>query len=60
MTPQPGQVYGLDLFDGFTIDVRVLETRAVFGRTDVKVTPVAGTGDRWVQADKLMAKKGGK
>lgn len=35
--------------DELTVTCHVLETRQVFGRTDLRVTPVAGSGEKWVQ-----------
>lgn len=34
--------------DGLRFKVMVLEHRRSFGRIDVRVTPVAGSGDRWM------------
>jgi hypothetical protein len=31
-----------------TVDVEILDSRQVFGRTDVLIRPVAGTGTTWV------------
>ena len=39
---------------GLTIPVRVTDVRIAFGRVDVLVTPIGGSGERWVNADKLI------
>jgi hypothetical protein len=31
-----------------TLEVEILEARELFGRLDVRVRPVAGTGEAWV------------
>lgn len=36
------------------IQVRVLDCRAVFGRVDVLVSPIAGTGEQWVNLNSLV------
>lgn len=35
--------------DGLRVAVRILDRRYVFGRWDVLVEPVAGSGQKWVQ-----------
>jgi hypothetical protein len=37
----------------FLVLVKVLELRKKFGRTDVKITPVAGSGEAYVSANSL-------
>lgn len=41
--------------DGNTLEipVKVLEEREVFGRYEVQVTPVSGSGQAWVSADRV-------
>lgn len=39
------------------IDVRVINTRVSYGRTDLLVEPVAGKGRVWVSKGKVKAKK---
>ena len=36
-----------------TIPVSIIDARICYGRTDCKVTPVGGTGERWVTAEKI-------
>lgn len=39
--------------EGMRFRVRTLDARKVFGREDLKVTPLDGTGEVWVQADRV-------
>lgn len=41
-----------------SIAVRILRPRWLFGRIDVLVTPVAGTGNWWVDLDSLRGGEG--
>lgn len=41
-----------------TIKVRIVDGRTAYGRQDVLVTPVDGSGEAWVSADRV--KIGGK
>lgn len=43
---------GLHL-DSLTIRVRILDVRTRFGISDVLVTPESGSGQKWVQLDRL-------
>lgn len=36
-------------FNGLTIRVRILEARLRYGHIDVRLTPEAGEGERWVE-----------
>ena len=40
---------------GQTINVRVRieDSREVWGRTDYRITPIAGTGRQWVSAERV-------
>ena len=38
---------------GFQFPVRIVDTRQIYGRDEVKITPVNGTGSRWVNINKL-------
>jgi hypothetical protein len=40
--------------DGLRITVRTLDARVRFGSLDVLVTPVAGSGEIWVTANRLI------
>ena len=40
-------------YNGLTFRVRILETRRIYGRDEVKITPVAGSGEKWVRAEKI-------
>lgn len=35
-------------YDELTVEVEVLGTRVMFGRTDYQIRPVRGSGTRWV------------
>ena len=39
--------------EGFKIEVEVLEERVVYGRTEKKITPVKGEGEKWVGIRKI-------
>ncbi len=39
--------------DGFQIEVTVENVKAHFGRVDVEVTPVHGSGTKWISNSKL-------
>lgn len=45
--------------DGLQVLVRVLDARTVWGRVQYLVTPVAGSGQRWVDAARVMAEGDG-
>jgi hypothetical protein len=47
-----GKVGHLD-FDGLTVQVKVTDARVRFGHVDLLLTPTAGTGTRWIQADRV-------
>jgi hypothetical protein len=55
---QDNNLYDL-LLDGLTVTVRLLDEKHVFGRVDVLVTPLSGSGEKWTRQDKLMEKEGG-
>ncbi len=38
---------------GLVFRVRILDVHAAYGRTDVKVTPIGGSGEAWVTKEKL-------
>jgi hypothetical protein len=64
MTKGVGQNYigqtGLlqDVLPGLDVAVRILDMRTAFGRIDVKVTPVSGSGDTWVNINRVQLTKG--
>lgn len=33
--------------EGFKVKIRVVDARAIFGRTELRVTPIAGSGETW-------------
>lgn len=37
-----------------TVHVTIIDTRVSFGRTDALVTPVSGSGQWWIDADRLQ------
>lgn len=41
--------------EGLTVFVHVLDVKTAFGRVDVLVQPVAGSGEKWVSSDKVTA-----
>ncbi len=44
--------------DGMDIAVRIVDAREAYGRLDVRVTPVAGSGEVWVNADRVTINGG--
>lgn len=40
-------------FGAMQIQVEVLDVREVFGRTDLQVRPIAGTGTGWISLDSI-------
>jgi hypothetical protein len=35
-------------FEGLLVEVRVLNARSMFGRKEYLITPVAGSGEKWI------------
>lgn len=48
-----------DVLPGLDVLVRITDVRSAFGRIDVRVTPVAGHGDTWVSATRVILKAEG-
>lgn len=42
---------------GLTIPIRTLDARKAYGRVEVKVTPVGGSGQKWVDVNNLKLEK---
>lgn len=40
--------------DGLIFNVKVLDLRQVWNRLDVKITPMSGTGEAWIEARRLI------
>jgi hypothetical protein len=40
--------------DGLNVSVRIINTKQAFGRLDVLIEPVRGSGQKWVQCDRLQ------
>ena len=40
----------------FLVEVKILERRANFNRTDVLITPMKGEGQKWIYEGKLKVK----
>lgn len=40
--------------EDLTIDVRIMDVRESFGRTDYKIAPINGQGEQWVSADRVQ------
>ena len=38
-------------------EVKILDARDAYGRTDLLVEPVSGTGTAWVSADRVKVRK---
>lgn len=41
------------VIDGLSVQVKILDTKQAFGRLDVLIAPVSGSGQKWVQCDRL-------
>ncbi len=39
--------------EGFQVPVKILDARENYGRIDCLVTPVGGTGEAWVSAERV-------
>lgn len=37
------------------VEVSMIDTKRVFGRTDALITPVSGSGEMWVSVDSLVS-----
>ncbi len=46
---------GLLSVSGLQVLVNVLDARTVFGRIDLQVTPVNGTGSTWVESSRVTS-----
>lgn len=46
------------LVEGVEVDVNILNARSAYGRTDLKIGPVAGRASRWVSADRIIFEEG--
>ncbi|MEK9208370.1 MAG: hypothetical protein AAB922_07830 [Patescibacteria group bacterium] len=40
--------------EGLKVEVKVLGERSVYGRDEVEVSPVAGSGAKWVTKEKIL------
>ena len=40
--------------DEFKIKVKIVDARIIFGRTESLVVPIEGSGEKWVQTDRLL------
>lgn len=43
-------------FRKFLVEVTVKDARQMYGRTDLLITPVSGSGEQWVSAESCKAK----
>lgn len=44
---------GLYNMNGMLFPVRVLDARKVWGRVDILISPLGGSGETWVEASKV-------
>ena len=51
-----GQRARLCVETSLTVVVQIRDARTVYGRTDYLVTPVEGSGEQWVSADRVTVK----
>ena len=52
-TDSNGNREGFVHFNKLKVKVRVIDFRKAFGRDDVLITPVAGSGEQWVDITSL-------
>lgn len=45
-----------NVLPGLDVAVRITDVRSAFGRIDVRVTPIAGHGDTWVNVNRVVLK----
>ena len=45
--------HGLYSINGLLFPVRVLDARKVWGRVDVLISPLGGSGETWVESSKV-------
>lgn len=43
--------------DGLEVDVKIIDARMSFGRTDVLVVPESGAGQKWIEAGRVKEVK---
>jgi hypothetical protein len=43
--------------DGFIVNITIKDARSNYGRTEVLVSPLAGSGERWVYLAKITLDK---
>ncbi len=41
-------------FEKVRVDVRITNARSAYGRHDVEVTPIAGSGSMWVEVSRVL------
>jgi hypothetical protein len=41
------------VMDGLMVSVTILDTKSVYGRLDVLIAPVSGSGQKWVNSERL-------
>lgn len=44
-----GQIF----IDGLGVDVRIIDVRQAYGRTDYRITPIRGIGGAWVDSKRV-------
>jgi hypothetical protein len=49
-----GRTGMLDIEKGLQMEVRILGVKSRYGHTDMLVTPVAGNGEAWVEATRVV------
>ena len=45
---------GMLYSDGMLFPVRIVDARRVFGRIDYQVSPIGGSGSKWVDANRVV------
>ena len=40
--------------EGLTVEVRLLGERSVYGRDEIEISPVAGSGSKWITKEKVL------
>lgn len=56
MMKEIGKVYAVQVAEGFTVQVEIVDMKMSYGTVRAKVGPLAGCGSAWVNFDRLRDK----
>lgn len=54
VTQVVSQQFGLYVHQGMKWPVKLIDARKVYGRVDVLITPVNGSGQKWVERNSVV------